>query len=132
MRSALTRYSWRQLTRHRARTTFTVATLAAAVLGVWLFAAPRDFDAAMNEQVQADLIHDAILWPDGVLIDDADLASLRDVPNIDGLDVRTAYITEMRMGDRTGDVWLVGVREFDDQQVNVIDVDAGRRPSVDE
>ena len=132
MRSALTRYSWRQLTRHRARTGFTVATLAAAVLGVWLFAAPRDFDAAMNEQVREDLIHDAILWPDGVVIDDADLGSLRNVPNIEHLDVRTAYVTEMRMGDRTGDVWLVGVRDFDDQQVNVIDVDAGRVPEYDD
>ena len=132
MRSALTRYSWRQLTRHRARTGFTVATLTASVLGVWLFAVPRDFDAAMNEQVDADLIHDAIMWPDGVVIDDADLASLRDIPNIARLDVRTSYVTETRIGDRTGDVWLVGVRDFDDQQVNVIDVDAGRAPGFDE
>jgi putative ABC transport system permease protein len=67
-----------------------------------------------------------------VLIDDADLASLRAIPNIEALDVRTTYVTEMRMGDRSGDVWLVGVRDFDDQQVNVIDIDAGRSPNVDD
>lgn len=128
MTSALNRYSWRQLSRHRARTGFTVVTLAAAVLGVWLFAAPRNFDAAMNEQVEADLLHDAILRPNGVMVDDADLAALRDIANIDGLDVRATHVTEMRAGDRTRDVWLVGVRDFDSQQVNVIDVDAGRAP----
>lgn len=131
MTSALTRYSWRQLSRHRSRSAFTVATLAAAVLGVWLFAAPRDFDAAMNDQVRADLIHDAILWPDGVPVDEADLAQLRSDANVENLGVRATFVTEMRIGDRTGDVWLVGVRDFGDQQVNVIDVDSGRAPGVD-
>ena len=104
MTSALTRYSWRQLTRHRARTAFTVATLAAAVLGVWLFAAPRDFDAAMNENVEADLLHDAILRPDGVMLAGDDLATFRQVPNVEGLDARATFVTEMRVGDRTQDV----------------------------
>ncbi|MDH3754400.1 MAG: ABC transporter permease, partial [Acidimicrobiia bacterium] len=132
MTSALTRYSWRQLTRHRARTAFTIATLAAAVLGVWLFAAPRDFDAAMNENVEADLLHDAILRPDGVTLAEDDLATFRQVPNVQGLDARATYVTEMRVGDRIQDVWLVGVRDFADQHVNVIDVDAGRAPQVGE
>jgi putative ABC transport system permease protein len=130
MSSALTRYSWRQLSRHRARTGFTIATLAAAVLGVWLFAAPRNFDAAMNEQVEADVLHDAILRPDGVMLDGDDLAALRATSNIEHLDVRTTYVTEMRAGDRTQDVWLVGFRDFADQQVNIIDVDSGRAPET--
>ncbi len=128
MTSALARYSWRQLTRHRARTAMTIASLAAAVVGMWLFAAPRHFETAMLERVEADRLHDGILRPDGVMIDGQDLARLRGQPNIEGLDVRATYVTEMRVGDRTQDVWLVGVRDFDHQQVNVIGVDAGRVP----
>ena len=130
MSSALTRYSWRQLSRHRARTALTIATLAAAVVGVWLFAAPRNFEATMDERVESDLLHDVILRPDGVQLDAGDLAALRAVPNVEGLDVRATFRTEMRVGDRTQDVWLVGVRDFDDQQVNVIDVDDGRMPQA--
>ncbi len=128
MTSALTRFSWRQLSRHRARTALTITTLAAAVLGVWLFAAPRNFDAAMNDRVESDLLHDVILRPDGVVIDDEALASLRNLPNVQDLDVRATHITEMRVADRTQDVWLVGVRDFEDQHVNVVDVDEGRAP----
>jgi putative ABC transport system permease protein len=130
MSSAVTRYSWRQLSRHRARAALTIATLAAAVLGVWLFAAPRNFEATMDERVESDLLHDVILRPDGVQLDDGDLAALRAVPNVEGLDLRATFQTEMRVGDRTQDVWLVGVRDFDDQQVNVIEVEEGSTPAV--
>ncbi len=130
MRSALARYSWRQLSRHRARTALTIATLAAAVVGVWLFAAPRNFEATMDERVESDLLHDVILRPDGVQLDADDLAALRAVPNVEGLDARATFGTEMRVGDRTQDVWLVGVRDFDDQQVNVIENDDGRAPQA--
>lgn len=131
MISALNRFAWRQLSRHRGRTALTIATLAAAVIGVWLFAAPRDFDAAMNERVESDILHDAILRPDGVLVDDTGLTAMRAVSNVDALDVRATHITEMQVGDRIQDVWLVGVRDFDDQRVNVISVDAGERPEVE-
>lgn len=127
-RSALTRYSWRQLTRHPARSTLTIVILAFAVVGAWLFAAPYDFDATMNERVEEDRLHDAILFPDGVMLDEDDLAGLRDTPNVEALDARVNYVTEMRVGDRIQDVWLVGVRDFDDQPVNVVDVDSGRQP----
>lgn len=131
MASALSRHSWRQLSRHRGRTTFTLLTLVAAVVGVWLFAAPRNFDAEMNERVESDVLHDAILRPNGVLLDERDLATLRSVPGIEHLDARATHVTEMRVGDVTSDVWLVGVEDFSDQRVNVVDVDEGRAPVFD-
>ncbi|MDJ0767806.1 MAG: FtsX-like permease family protein [Ilumatobacter sp.] len=131
MTTALTRYAWRQLTHHRARTAFTVASLAAAVVGTWLFAAPRDFDAAMDERVDSQLLHDLVLRPDGVALADDDLAALREIPNVAGLEARTTHITELRIGDRIQDVWLIGVLDFADQQVNVVDVAHGDAPRFD-
>ncbi len=128
--SALTRFSWRQLTRHPVRAALTIVVLAFAVVGAWLFAAPYDFDATMNERVEADRLHDAILFPDGVRLDEDELATLRDTSNVERLDVRATYVTEMVVGDRTQDVWLVGVRDFADQRVNVVAVDSGRAPAA--
>ncbi len=56
------------------------------------------------------------------------MAALRDVANVETIDPRATFVTEMQIGDRVQDVWLVGVRDFADQHVNVVEVRAGRAP----
>ena len=48
MTSALTLVAWRQVARHKARSALTIATMAAAVAGVWIFVTPNRVDAAME------------------------------------------------------------------------------------
>jgi putative ABC transport system permease protein len=130
MRSALARRSWRELTRRRARSALTIATLAAAIAGLWLFATPALMDSAVADRVAADRAHEILLKPGGIRLTGAQLTGLRSLPNVAGLDARATYWTELSIGDRRRQVWVVGVRDFADQQVNVVSVTSGTVPRL--
>jgi putative ABC transport system permease protein len=130
MRSALARRSWRELTRRRTRAALTIATLAAAIAGLWLFATPSLMDSAVAERVASDKAHEILLKPGGVRITEAQLAQLRSLPNVAGLDGRATFWTDLAIGDRLRRVWIVGVNDFTEQQVNVISVTAGAVPRM--
>lgn len=128
MRSASSRRSLRELSRYKLRTFLTVLTLAVAVTGIWLFATPQQLGGAMDELVAEDRLHDVVLYPDGVALDDAAVATLRGLPNVAALDPRATFFTEIHSGNRIQDVWIVGVTDFADQRVNVVEPDRGRLP----
>ena len=128
MTSALTRRAWRELTRRRARAALTVATLAAAIAGLWLFATPSLMDSAIESRIATDRAHEVLLKPGGIELSDAELASLRSIPNVAALDGRATYWTDLAVGDRLRGVWVVGVHDFADQQVNVVSVLSGDAP----
>ena len=110
------------------RSALTIGTLAGAILGVWLFAVPRQMNALMSDRVEADSIHDVRLFPDGILIDADTLSTLRSIEGVAELDVKATYFTEAQLGDRFQDVFLVGIADFTDQRVNVIGLSSGGEP----
>ena len=126
--SVLRRKSWQDLRRRRARSFFTVATIAAAVVGVSLFAMPSLMDAAMNDRIFEDQLHDVRFFTGDIVLDEAELDELSSVPGVRTIGTRTTYRTLLVSGDRTEDVLLVGVRPFADQRVNIVTVDKGEEP----
>lgn len=144
MASALTRKSYRELTRHRIRSILTIITIAATVTGLWLFAIPLGLDAAMTQRMETDRHHDIRLSPDNliyvpdpaqpppadVVITAAELDGLRALPNIEAVEARPVMRTQMRRGSQTEDIWLVGVEDFADQQVNVVSAEEGALPAT--
>lgn len=130
--TALGRKSWKDLRRRPARTTFTVASIAFAVAGLWIFAMPVLMDDAMDNRIAEDRLHDVRLPTRDVVLTASDLAALSDVPGVSVLDTRTIYETRIVEGDQRRDVLLVGVGDWGEQQVNAISVDSGRVPRGDE
>ena len=126
--SVLSRKSWQDIRRRRARSLFTIATIAMAVAGVSLFAMPPLMDRAMAERIDQDRLHDIQFLTSDVQIGSADLAALEDVDGVSAVDTRTGYPTRMLFGDRREDVLLVGVRSFDAQRVNIVTIDSGAAP----
>ena len=128
MISAHSRRSVRELTRRRGRSVLTIATIAVAISGVWLFAIPGNVDATMQQRVRSDAMHTARLAPMAADLTPAQLASLRSVDNVAALDVRTLARTEIRIDGRTEGVILVGVADFEHQSVNIVSLTAGAFP----
>ena len=128
MRSALSRRIRREFTRRRTRSLLTIATLAAAIAGVWMFALPNQLEAVMSDRIADDRIHDVIIRPNGVELDEQALEDLRAVPNVEALDVRAFWYGQLRHGDRVQDALVVGVADFSDQRVNVVRIDSGHGP----
>ncbi len=128
MISAHARRSIRELTRRRARSVLTIATIAVAIAGVWLFAIPGNVDATMQQSVRSDAMHTARLAPNAADLTPAQLVSLRSVDNVAALDTRTLARTEIRIGGRAQSAILVGVADFERQTVNIVSLTAGALP----
>ncbi len=128
MISAHARRSIRELTRRRGRSSLTVATIAVAIAGVWLFAIPGNVEATLQARVRSDGMHTVRLAPNAADLDDEQLASLRSIENVAALDLRTLARTEIRFEGRTQGAILVGVADFDEQAVNIVSLEAGSFP----
>ena len=94
MLSASFRKSVTDLSRRRARTAFTVLTLALAVASISFFAVPTLIDRTMQDEVAASALADASV-------------SMRPVPlgeaEIDGLAARAGRIVTIRDGVVVGE-----------------------------
>ncbi|MCZ7525852.1 MAG: hypothetical protein M5U14_05340 [Acidimicrobiia bacterium] len=130
--TVLRRKSWHDLRRRPARSAFTVATIAAAVAGLSLFAMPTLMDRAMADRIAEDRLHDVQLYTGDVVLDETDLRSLADVAGVAAVGARTVYPSRLFVGDRREDVLVVGVPSCDDQPVNVVGIDSGTAPTAGE
>ena len=128
MISAHTRRSIRELTRRRGRSALTIATIAVAISGVWLFAIPGNVGTTMQQRVHDDAMHTARLAPTAADLTPDQLASLRSVDNVAALDTRTLGRTEIRIDGRSQGVILVGVADFEQQSVNIVSLTTGAFP----
>ncbi len=130
--SVLYRKSWQDIARRRARSFFTIATIAAAVASLAMFALPTLMDRAMNSRIDHDRLHDLRVRTEDIQLDDAGIQALRTLPGVESLEARTTFFTQARIGDRREDVVLVGVEDFEAQQVNVVEIEQGSLPAAGE
>jgi putative ABC transport system permease protein len=124
------RKSWTDIRRRWARSVFTVATVAAAVAGLGLFAPPALMDRSMEDLIVADRLHDVRIFTEDIVLSDDEQSELRALPGIESLEMRTTFFTEARVGDHREDVLLVGIEDFDEQAVNVVGLTAGEAPGA--
>jgi len=130
--NVLRRKSWHDIGRRRARSVFTVITVAAAVAGLSLFAMPPLMSRAMTDRIAEDKLHDIRFLTGDVVLSSSDRSSIEQIANVSALEVRTIFPTRVFFGDRREDAWLIGVESFDDQRVNAVIVDEGSPPATAE
>ena len=128
MRSAVLRKSITDLTRRRARTLFTVATLALAVGSVGIFALPPLTDRAMQDEIAANRLADLTLEMRPLVLGRDELADIADLPNVQAVEARSYFETRAYVGARRTQVLMVGVPDFARQRVDVVTVASGTAP----
>jgi putative ABC transport system permease protein len=126
--SALRHKSWRDLRRRPTRSAFTIATIAFAVAGLWIFAMPVLMKDAMNQRIAQDRLADVRLSTTDVVLGAGDMAALRAVPGVTALDARTLYQTKIATSRGHRDVLIAGVSDWANQPVNAVAVDSGKIP----
>lgn len=132
MLSAVQRVSVTDLTRRRARTLFTVLTLAIAVASISFFAIPTLIDRTMQDEVQAGRLADVTVAMRPVDLGAAELADLAALPNVAAVEPRSRVDVRVLIGERRAPARVIGVRDFADQGVDVVRVESGRAPGPDE
>jgi putative ABC transport system permease protein len=132
MAEMLHRRSWRELSHRKARSFFTIATIAAAVTGLWLFAIPLLVDEAMNDRVESDLLWDLRLSPNGIVLDAGHIAAIHELPNVAGVEARLTVGADLAADGREMSARLVSVDDFIDQEVNAVRLSEGEWPVAGE
>ncbi len=138
MVSALGRKPWRDLMRHKVRTSLAVLTIAATVAGVWLLAIPTGIGESMRTRAEIDRLDDILikpmsLWhgarPEEAAISVEELDGLRHLPGVEGVLASAVYWTDVRIGDRTERALIVGLADLAQASVNRISVREGALPA---
>ena len=129
MLSAVGRKSVTDLTRRKARAVLAVATLAIAVASVGILALPPLADRAMQQEVAATRLSDLSVVMRPLELDATRLAALRKLPNVAAVEPRSFFTTRMYVGERRAEAIVIGVRDFDRQQVDVVTVASGSAPT---
>lgn len=128
MGSASLRKSITDLTRRRARTAFTVATLALAVASISFLAIPTLIDRTMQREVRAERLADLVVSVRPVALGERQLAGLRALPNVAAVEARNSVDARVLVGARRAPARIVGVRDFGAQAVDVVRVVSGAPP----
>jgi putative ABC transport system permease protein len=126
--SALTRKSWTDLTRRRARALFAVATLAIAISSVGIFALTPLLNRAMSSEVRSSKLHDVQMQMAPVTLTPADLAAIRALPNVKAVETRAWFMTRIYIGQRRQKALVMGVGDFAHQTVDVVSLTSGEDP----
>jgi putative ABC transport system permease protein len=128
MLSASLRKSVTDLSRRRARTAFTVATLALAVASISFLAIPTLIDHAMQREVRAGRLADATVAMRPLELTDAQLADLSSLPNVAALEASMRVHARVLVGQRRAPALVIGVRDFARQEVDLVRLDSGTFP----
>lgn len=135
----LLKKSWSDLTKRKARTSFTILTIALAVASFGMFGAPALLDDAILGQIEESQTHHVEISVDDVNFSQTQMADLQALPNVEVVDGHAFYATRMWVDSdgnpllsgsdgRRAEVILVSVDDFADQSVNVVSLDEGSFP----
>jgi putative ABC transport system permease protein len=126
--SALLKKSWKDLSRRKARTVFTVITVALGVMGIGLFAITPLADRAVQAELKAEKMHNIGVRVTDVPLSAKQLHDLASLDNIDQMSPQAVLPVTMEIGGRRETALLIGVPDYDNQAVDVIRVASGAAP----
>ena len=127
--SAVTRKSFSDLTRRRARAVFSVAALAIAVASVGLFALPTLMNRAMNKEIAANKLADVTVTVNPLPLSSRQLQALRSLPNVVAFAPGRTFGTYVYKVSRA---IVIGKASFAHQTVDAVTVTAGSAPGPGE
>ncbi len=129
MVSTLTKKAWNDLSRRKARTIFTIITVALAVgsLGL-LFVSPM-MDRVMVSEVEEGRLHNIRYTLASADLNESEIAAFDAIDNVKGAEAYTIFITKVVSGERACKAVLVGVDSFSGQKADRIYVLSGKAPA---
>lgn len=122
MFSSIQKKSFRDLSRNKTRTFFTILTIALGVMGIALFAVNPLAQEAADKKIEESNMYDALITVNDVSLSEDQLEDLRNLDNVNDVEARVQFYTRMYIGERREPAQFIGVTNFVDQKVDIIDV----------
>jgi putative ABC transport system permease protein len=130
--SASLRKSVNEISRRPARMVLTVVTLALAVASFGFLAIPTLIDREMQEEVRAGRLADVMLSLRPLPLTPGQLDALAALPNVEAVEPRSGVDARVLVGERRARAYVIGVRDFAHQRVDVVRVESGTLPGPEE
>jgi putative ABC transport system permease protein len=128
MVSALLSKSFGDLKRRKARTIFTILTIALAVAALGLFSVVPLMDTAMEKEVHDSNMYDVRISVPDLVLNESHINGLKEIENVNEVEIRSIFYTRMYIGERRNDVMIIGVEDFTAQDVDIVSLDSGSAP----
>jgi putative ABC transport system permease protein len=128
MVSALLSKSFGDLKRRKARTIFTILTIALAVAALGLFSVVPLMDSAMEKEVHDSNMYDVRISVPDLVLNESHTNGLEDIENVNEVEIQSIFYTRMYIGERRNDIIVVGIEDFENQDVDIVSIDSGRAP----
>jgi putative ABC transport system permease protein len=128
--TAMARKSLTDLTRRKARASFTVLTLAIAVASIGIFAVPSLLQQAMDRKIAATRLADLTVTMNPLVISDAQLNAVARVPNVEAVQPKSVFSTRIYIGARRQKSVIIAVPDYARQNTDVITVKSGSAPAT--
>ncbi|MGA1793834.1 MAG: FtsX-like permease family protein [Thermoplasmatota archaeon] len=132
MVGTLLKKSFRDLSRRKTRSIFTIATIALGVMGVALFAVTPLADREVLSTIKEERMHNIEIQVSDVELTDGNINDLSDIDNVKSMEPRVEYYARMYIGERRSWALFVGVKDFDDQTVDRVILVSGDNPAYSE
>jgi len=128
MVSAVMKKSWNDLKIKKSRTIFIILTISLSVSGLGLFAVVPLMDQAMEDEVNNSNMYDLRLFTNNLELNDKNFNELENLENIESADGKYYFYSRIYIGERRNDAIFVGIEDFLDQNVDVVDKTSGNYP----
>ena len=128
MLSSISMKSFRDLGKRKSRTIFTVLTIALAVGALGMFGVVPLFDDAMEDEIERSNMWNINGKMPAVDLNESDIEHINELENVENIEVRQQFFTRIYIGERRADALFIGVRDFREQTVDIIEKQEGEYP----
>jgi len=129
MVSAIVRKSYRDLSKKKARTFFTIVTIALGVMGMSLFAVEPLADRGVLEEMDKANMANVRVTVNDINLTMDNIIELEGLDNIDEVETRAIYLTKVKIGNRWNNAIMLGLVDYNDQKVDHVYTSSGDTPT---
>jgi putative ABC transport system permease protein len=115
---AILRKSIRDLTSRKARTFFTVLTIAFGVMAMSLFGIKPLADSASKDEIERENLYNVHIQFSDTQLTESNLKDLEDIENVNKVEPLSIYGTKIYIGERRSAAVIFGIEDFNSQKVD--------------
>ena len=124
--------SWKDLKKRKSRTILMIIVIALGVIGLSLFAVIPLIEQGIADEIDASNMYDVRTSVKNLELNDTNFKQLEELDNIKSVEGKYQVFTRIYIGERRNDALIVGIKDFNEQSVDIVTKDSGDIPDYRE
>ncbi|WP_455392985.1 FtsX-like permease family protein [[Eubacterium] cellulosolvens] len=120
--------SWKDLKKRKSRTTLMIIVIALGVIGLSLFGVIPLIEQGIAEEIETSNMYDIRANVNNLELAETNFTQLEEIDNVKSVEGKYQFFTRIYIGERRNDALIVGIKDFNEQTVDIITKDTGDVP----